>query len=128
MGLPELRLHYPGGNHAAAACEVDRRKPGGIRHRRALLLAERLLVSMDSVGENRAQIPASAGRSSEAKSRLQHAAGAALGGSRGHTGRGRHDGASGGLRHQCRRLPGGSAGGRSRPHLRSGHAGQPAGV
>ena len=78
MGLSELRVPRAGGNHAPTACKVDCRKPGRLRYRSAFLLAERLLVPVDTMGKDRPQIFAGKGRTAKAESCLQHAAGRTL--------------------------------------------------
>ena len=55
--LPGLRLPDPRGRHAKAAGQVDRRQPGRLQKGRPFFLAQCLLEPVDSVGEDRPQVP-----------------------------------------------------------------------
>ena len=55
--LPGLRLPDPRGHHAKAAGQVDRRQPGRLQEGRPFFLAQCLLEPVDSVGEDRPQVP-----------------------------------------------------------------------
>ncbi len=55
--LPGLRLPDPRGRHAKATGQVDRRQPGRLQEGRPFFLAQCLLEPVDSVGEDRPQVP-----------------------------------------------------------------------
>ena len=125
VGLSRLRLPDPRGDHATAAGQVDRGKPRRLQEGRPLVLAQRLQLTVDAMGEDRPQVPRRQERPAAAQGGLQHPARPAMGGSRRPRGRGHHARPPRGLRHTPGRHPRGAARRRAGAHLRRGHAGQP---